>query len=273
MRVYISVDMEGVAGVVHRDQTGREGKDYEQARKLMTNEANAAIQGALEAGARDIVVNDSHGTMRNIDPELLRKEAKLISGSPKRLGMMEGIDSRFQAAIFIGYHTRSGSEGILNHTYNGRVVSKVKINNQEFGEFGINALIAGEYGVPAVFVSGCNLLVEEAKKHIQNIHSAQVKHTINRVTTESLHPDMACELIKNGVIQALQHNEIVKPYKLTNRNYDFELYFTNTLLADVAETLPLVQRKDPLCISYRVDNIIEGYLILRSLIMMANNYV
>lgn len=273
MRVYISVDMEGVAGVVHRDQTGREGKDYERARKLMTNEANAAIQGAVQAKAKDIIVNDSHGTMRNIFPELLRKEAKLISGSPKRLGMMEGIDSRFQAAIFIGYHTRSGSRGILNHTYNGRVVSKVKINNCDFGEFGINALIAGEYGVPVVFVSGCNFLVEEAKTHIQNIQSAQVKHTINGVAAENLHPDMACELIEKGVRQALQHNEMGQPYQLKQKDNDFELYFANTLFADVAETLPIVQRNGPLSVRYKVNHIIEGYLILRSVILMANNYV
>src|SRR5690625_5012441 len=157
MRVFISVDIEGVAGVTHRDQTGKDGPDYEQARVLMTNEANAAIKGAVQAGADEIVVNDSHGSMRNICIEMLSEEARLISGSPKRLAMMEGITQDFDAAIFIGYHAKSGSQGILNHTYSGKAIGQVKVNDVEYGEFGLNALIAGEYNVPVVFVSGCDL--------------------------------------------------------------------------------------------------------------------
>lgn len=272
MRVYISADMEGIAGVVHRDQTGRDGKDYEQARVLMTNETNAAIQGAIEAGAEEIIVNDSHGTMRNIYVELLSNKAKLISGTPKKMAMMEGIDSDFDAAVFIGYHTKNGSQGILNHTYNSRVGTRIKINGKEYGEFGMNTLVAGELGVPVVFVSGCNLLVEEAKALIGNIGTAQVKRTINQVTSENLHPDISCGLIEKGVTDSLLNCKSIRPYKLDSNDYQFEIQFSSTIFADIADTLPIVKKNGPLSVQYNTDHIIDGYLIMRSLIMMANNY-
>jgi D-amino peptidase len=272
MRIYISADMEGVAGVVHRDHTGREGKDYEQARVLMTKETNAAIKGAIEAGAEEIIVNDSHGTMRNIYVELLSNKAKLISGTPKKMAMMEGIDSKFDAAVFIGYHTKNGAQGILNHSYNSRIGTRIKINGKEYGEFGMNALVAGELGVPVVFVSGCNLLVEEAKMLIENIGAAQVKRTINQVTSENLHPDISCELIEKGVTDSIVNWQSIQPYKLEGNEFNFEILFSSTLFADVADTLPIVKKNSPLSVQYSTGNIIDGYLIMRSLIMMANNY-
>lgn len=270
MRVFISVDMEGIAGVVHHDHTTRDGKDYEQARILMTHEANAAVKGALKAGAKEIVVNDSHGTMRNIYVELLEKEAKLISGSPKRNGMVEGIDENFDAAVFIGYHTKSGSQGILNHTYNGRVVSSIKINGEELGEFGINALVCGELDVPVVFVSGCNLLAEEAKSLIENIYTAEVKRTVNQVASENVHPEVAREMIEDGVAEALENYQSIKPYRLEGEAFHFELEFYKTLQADMAAILPFVKEKDPLTVEFRTDNVTDGYRIIRSLLMMVD---
>ncbi|HJM75103.1 MAG TPA: M55 family metallopeptidase, partial [Dehalococcoidia bacterium] len=115
--VMISVDMEGVAGVVHTDHTRRDGLDYSLARSLMTGEANAAIAGAFDAGAETVVVNDSHGTMRNLLPEELDPRAMLISGSPKPLLMMQGVDEpKIEAALCIGYHPRANSPGVLDHT-------------------------------------------------------------------------------------------------------------------------------------------------------------
>src|SRR5699024_4211310 len=243
-----------------------------QARRLMTNEANAAVKGALKAGAQEVVVNDSHGTMCNIYVSSLSSQAKLISGTPKRLGMMEGINSNFDAAIFIGYHTRSGSQGILNHSYNSRVVRGIKINGEDYGEFGMNALVAGDHGVPVVFVSGCHLLIEEAKNHIKNIHSAEVKRSINRVTSENLHPDVACERIEKGVVHALQNKSLYQSYQLNANNLTFDLMFKDTLMADVAATLPIIEKSDLECVRFNTNNITNGYLIIRSLIMMTNNY-
>lgn len=272
MRVFISVDLEGVAGVVHREQTGQSGRGYEQARKLMANEANAAIEGALRAGATEIIVNDSHGAMRNIDPESLRREAYLISGSPKRLGMMEGIDEHFDAALFIGYHTKAGTNGVLSHTYSSRVVRSLRLNGSEIGEFGLNALVAGYFNVPVVFVSGCNLLVEEAQSHIPNIYFAAVKRSVNRVTAQSLHPSAACQLITDRVQEALQKPTLITPLRLEDAApLDFTLEFQNSLFADAAGTLPFVNRSGDCSVQFTSDDVVTGFLILRSLLMMARS--
>ncbi|MDP6801357.1 MAG: hypothetical protein FI707_00800 [SAR202 cluster bacterium] len=129
-KAFISVDMEGISGVVHGDHTGRSGQDYELARRLMTLEANAAIEGAFEGGADEVVVNDSHGTMRNLLPELLDQRAALITGSPKPLAMMAGLDGSFDAALCVGYHGRAGTRGILDHTIHGGVVHDIRINGE-----------------------------------------------------------------------------------------------------------------------------------------------
>lgn len=270
MRVYISADMEGIAGVVHDDHTARSGQDYEQARLLMTKEANAAVKGARAAGATEIILNDSHGTMRNIYIEKLAPHAKLISGSPKKLGMMEGIDRGFDAAVFIGYHTKNSTQGILNHSYDGGVGARIRINGEEFGEFGLNALVAGEFNVPVVFVSGCDQLAKEAKAHIPEITAAEVKRTINQAASENLHPEVAQQLIKEGVEQAILRKQAVPPYRLDVKEYSFELQFSKTLYADIADTLPIVTKIDPLTVAFQTNTALGGYLIARSLIKMAN---
>src|SRR6266571_4292408 len=158
MRVYISVDMEGVAGVVHESQTDPTNPacaaEYARFRRLMTAEANAAIEGALAAGATKLVVNDSHWFMRNLLAEELHQAAELLSGDPKPQSMVEGIDGGFDAAVFIGYHARAGTRhAILDHTYADRI-HDVRLNGRPVGELGINAAFAGVAGVPVALVSG-----------------------------------------------------------------------------------------------------------------------
>jgi D-amino peptidase len=165
MQVYISVDMEGIAGVVHEDQTDpiepRHAGEYNRFRRLMTNEANAAIAGALDAGATRVLVNDSHWLTRNLLAEELHPEAELLSGGPKRLSMMEGIQSGFDAAMFIGYHARAGTRhAIIDHTYTSRVY-EARINGRPVGELALNAAMAGVHGVPVALVSGDQALAAE----------------------------------------------------------------------------------------------------------------
>ena len=138
VKIFISVDMEGVSGVVHRDHTARDGQDYEMARRLMTLEANAAVEGAFEGGADEVVVNDSHGTLRNLLPELLDARARHIAGSPKPQSMMAGLDDSFDAALCVGYHARAGTQGILDHTLSGGM-HDLRINGRSLGELGVNA--------------------------------------------------------------------------------------------------------------------------------------
>lgn len=270
MKVFISADIEGVSGVVHKEHTARDGKEHDRARILMTNEVNSAIQGTINGGADEIVVNDSHGTMRNIYQDQLSPEAKLILGSPKQLQMMEGIDNTFDAALFVGYHTRMGHNGILNHTFNGRVIKSIKINDIEYGEFGLNALIAGYYNVPVVFVSGCNLLAEEATSFISNIQTGIVKETINRMTSLNEHPEKSQEIIKEKSKIGVLQKEKIKPLSI-NSFFTVSVEFLNTGLADAAAILPYVNRENSLTVTFTSTDIISSYRTIRSLIMMADS--
>jgi D-amino peptidase len=150
LKIYISVDMEGIGGVSTWDvQAGSEGSEYEKFRKLMTAEANAAIQAAFDAGATQVLVSDSHGNGQNLDIELLDKRVRLIRAWPRPLLMMQGLDSTFDAAVFIGYHAREGqSKAVLAHTMSSRGVFEIKLNETVVPETGFNAAIAGDFGVP-----------------------------------------------------------------------------------------------------------------------------
>lgn len=269
MKVFISADIEGVSGVVHGEHTARDGKEHDYARVLLSEEVNACISGVLAAGAKEVVVNDAHGTMRNIYHERLHPKAELILGSPKKLAMMEGIDETFDAAFFLGYHTKMGSNGILNHTFHGGVVRAVVVNGVEVGEFGLNALVAGAKEVPVVFTSGCDLLIEEAKALIPSIHPALVKRTINRTVAQNLHPVKARERIEQVAQEALQQGSNISPFTMQGP-FTFELKFLTTGLADAAEIMPSVERKDSLTVSFQTEDVVVGYQLIRSLIMMAS---
>lgn len=269
MKVFISADIEGVSGVVHGEHTSRNGREHDYARMLLSEEVNACVSGALVAGAKEVVVNDAHGTMRNIYHERLHPKAELILGSPKKLAMMEGIDETFDAALFLGYHTKMGSNGILNHTFHGGVVQAIVVNGVEVGEFGLNALVAGAKKVPVVFTSGCDLLIEEARALIPCIHPAVVKRTINRTVAQNLHPVKAREQIEKVAQEALQHHSEIPPFTM-EAPYIFELKFLTTGLADAAEIMPYVDRKDSLTVSFQTEDVVSGYQLIRSLIMMAS---
>jgi D-amino peptidase len=216
LKVLISVDMEGITGVVHHDECNpKAGDDYQYFRKIMTLEANAAIEGALAAGATEIVVRDAHGSGRNILPDLLHKRALLLrdwSFGPKE--MMEGIDETFGAAVFIGYHASAGRPNAnLEHTWSGRITD-VKINGVSLPEAGLNALIAGFFNVPVVFISGDQAVCDQTKGLFGEIESVAVKKGIGAATL-SLHPEIAQQKIKEGVEKAVRSRDKFRPYKLT----------------------------------------------------------
>src|SRR6058998_1848681 len=156
MEVYISIDMEGVAGIAHLQQVMRGAGDFERSRRLMTEEANAAVAGAFEGGASGVVVNDSHGDMYNLLAEELDPRAELVLGSPKVPGsMMQGFGFEFGVALFLGYHAAAGTEAaVLDHTYAGRLLYEVRVNGAPVGEAEVNAALAGTYGVPVGLVAG-----------------------------------------------------------------------------------------------------------------------
>ena len=214
LKVFISVDMEGITGVVNGDDASRDGKDYDYFRQTMTREANAAIEGALAAGATEIIVRDSHGTALNLLPEMLNRNSKLLRDwSEGPMYMMEGIDESFDAAIFIGYHARAGTtNGVLDHTSSGNVTD-VSINGISMPETGYNALMAGYHDVPVVFVAGDKAVCDQAKELLGTVETVAVKEGIGAAAL-NLHPEVAREQIRAGVERALRNLDDYEPYKL-----------------------------------------------------------
>ncbi len=214
LKVFISVDMEGVTGVVNVDDARRSGKDYDYFRQTMTREANAAIEGALAAGATEIIVRDSHGSALNLLPEMLHRSSKLIrdwSGGP--MSMMEGIDASYDAAIYVGYHAKAGTpNGVLDHTSSGDVTD-ISVNGISMPETGYNALMAGYFDVPVVFVAGDKAVCDQARELLGTVETVAVKEGIGAAAL-NLHPEVARERIRAGVEKALQNLDDYKPYKL-----------------------------------------------------------
>ena len=273
MKVFISADMEGVAGVVHSEHTLRDGKEHERARKLMTQEVNAAIEGALEAGAKKITVNDSHGTMRNIIPEDLNENAELITGSPKPLSMMQGIDSSFNAAFFTGYHAMRGAYlGVLEHTYHGGVVSDLFINSKRFGEIGMNAAVAGYFKVPVALVTGDQIVTEEARQLLGRVETVTVKEGVSRNAAKCLSPVKARQLIKAGAKNALLKAKEFKPLFLKSP-INVEMVFFSAGMADMAEMVPSTKRKNGRTVSFVADDYLEAYKAIRAMIALAGTLV
>ncbi|HEX6798613.1 MAG TPA: M55 family metallopeptidase [Ktedonobacterales bacterium] len=204
MKVYISTDFEGVAGIVDWDQIMVGSHDYDMGRRLLLGELNAAIAGARRAGATEFVVNDSHSVMRNLPPDEITDDASLISGKHKPLYMMEGLDSSFDAIFFLGYHGSVGaSHAILSHSYNPRAIWEARLNGAVVGESALNALVAAHYGVPIALVTGDQVTAEESAAIAPAPHTVVVKRSISRTAAESLHPSVARGRIEEGAHAAL----------------------------------------------------------------------
>ncbi len=270
LKVFISVDMEGIWGIVFGDQTSPGTAEYGAARKWMADDVNAAVAGALEAGASEVVVNDSHGSMRNIDPGDFHSRAVLITGSPKPLSMMQGIDASFAACIFIGYHAKAGTEdAILDHTISGSVVRAVRVNGIEMPELGLNAAIAGYYGVPVVLVSGDTAVCRQTGEILgKDVVTVAVKEAIGRQAAKLVPMSEARRMISDGVKEALGKLAGIKPYKLAPP-YKFELDYHISAQADSGELLPQVKRVGARTIVFTADDYLEGFRTLRALIALA----
>jgi len=208
MKVFISTDFEGVAGIVDWDQIMVGSSDYEMGRRLLLGELNAAIDGALAGGATEFVVNDSHSSMRNLPPDLLHGQARLITGKHKPMYMMEGLDASFDAILFLGYHGSIGaSQSVLSHTYNPRAIWEVRIGGEIAGETALNALVAAHYGVPIALVTGDQVTAVEARRLRPAPVCVEVKRSISRYASESVHPEVARALIHEGARRALSHEK------------------------------------------------------------------
>lgn len=256
LKVFISVDMEGVCGVIHWEDVSRDGKDYGLFRRLMTLETNAAIEGALAAGATEIVVRDSHGSARNILPDVLHPAAELIrdwSGSP--FSMMEGVDESFDAVIFIGYHASANMpDAVLKHTMSGTLYN-VTLNGMVMPEAGVNGFIAGQYGVPVVMVAGDKAICDQAGKIFDNIVTAPVKEGIG-TAARMLHPEKARALIKDRTREALSNLDQFKPWTISPP-YTMAVTFKDEERAENASWIPGAEKTDNTTVSFTSDDWIE----------------
>ncbi|MCP4710967.1 MAG: M55 family metallopeptidase [Planctomycetes bacterium] len=214
LKVFISVDMEGIAGVITGGECSSSGADYQYFREVTTRETNAAIAGALQAGAVEIVVRDGHGSKNNIIPGLLRAEAQLLRGVTDRPeNMMLGIDESFDAVIFVGYHAKAGTaDGIVAHTSSGNVID-LSVNGVSLPEAGYNALIAGLYDVPVVLVAGDNWICDQVKDLFGEVNTVQTKVGMGKAAL-CLHPEVVREQIREATIISLGNLADYKPYKL-----------------------------------------------------------
>ena len=264
-QLYISADMEGVAGLSATDDP--------LARRLMTAEVNAAIAGAFDAGATRVVVNDAHGGHDNLLQDQLDPRITLLRGDLKPYGMMQGLDASFSAVVFIGYHAKAGRQGgFLAHTGSGRTAD-LRVNGVSVGEGGMNALYASWYGVPVVFVSGDSLAVEEMREIVPGVGGAAVKTGIWNRAVRTLSPDSAQAAIRRGVAAALRSTRSGQPVPRTTMQsrsatrapFRVELRYTNALYAEIAEGIPSVDRVDATTVAFQVDEYPAAYRMIRVL--------
>ncbi len=257
LKVYISADMEGVVGVVTNEQLGPSGFEYARFREFMTGEVNAAIDGALAAGATEIVVSDSHGNGQNLLIEKLPRDITLVRAWPRPLMMMQGIDESFDAAIFIGYHTStSNPAGIRAHTMSSARLAEVKLNGIPMPEAGINAAIGGHFGVPIVMISGDDKIVEEARSIIGDIEGAVVKWAIGFHSGRTLMPEAAYDLIRQKVTTALNRLDDFEPYRLETP-ITLDVRWKNYRPSEVFAYLPIVERTDSHSIRFVGNDMVE----------------
>lgn len=245
LRVFISVDMEGIAGVSDRTQLSPTGFEYERARRLMTSEANAAIEGALAAGATKVTVADGHGNGLSILPEELNPAASLIRSWPRPLGMMDGIDQGYDAAVLIGYHASINTpDALLAHTLSSAGFYDVKLNGKHASEAMISAATAGMFHVPTVLVSGDDRAVAEVRETISpEIRGVVVKRAIGYESAESISPRAAHDKIRTAATEALRQLPSIRPYTISNP-VQVEIAFKNMINAELFAYLPSVERID-----------------------------
>ncbi|MGH9170912.1 MAG: M55 family metallopeptidase [Acidimicrobiales bacterium] len=243
MRVFVSCDMEGVAGVVDWSQCRGPATEYETARHLLVAEVNAAVGGAFEAGATDVLVNDSHGLMANLPPGELDQRAAYLSGRHKPMYMMQGLDDSFGAVLFVGYHGSMGSGGVLSHTYNPRAVYGARLNGAVVGEAGINCLVAVAHRVPVALVTGDDVTIAETSALLPGVEGVVVKQAVSRFSAVNRSPEGACEAIGQGARQAVRRalrNELSPPP--IQAPYSLEVDWLTTDMAAMATWVGGIER-------------------------------
>ena len=243
-RIFVSVDMEGIAGVVSNEQLGPPGFEYERFRQFMTEETNVAIAAAREAGATEFVVSDSHGNMQNLLVEKLPKDVLVVRSAPRPLMMMQGLDESFDGVIFIGYHaSTTNPEGVRAHTMSSATLADVRLNGVSVPEAAFNAAIAGQFGVPVLAISGDDVIVKEARALLGDVEGAVVKWAYGFHSAKTLTPEAARDVIRDRVKAAMARRSSFRPY-VVKTPVELEVRFKNYRPAEVLSYLTIVKRVD-----------------------------
>lgn len=273
MKLFLSTDFEGTSGVVAWEQIIEGNAEYEQGRRLLTNEVNAVISGALEAGATEFVVNDSHHYMRNLHPQDLLGQATLITGKHKPLYMMEGLDASFDGICFVSYHGSIGAEhAVLSHTYNPGAIWEVRMNGEVVGESAINALVAAHYGVPIIFVSGDEVTMQEVQNVAPNAEKVVVKESLGRFAAAHIHPTVACESLRKGASLAVSNMKEMHPPVFT-RPVSLEVTFLVADMAEMALWVRGVDRAGTRTIVISSENLLDLYHMFVTVVTLTRSLV
>ena len=271
MKILIAADMEGITGVVHWDHVDHNNKEYGRFRKLMTADVNAAVRGAFDGGAEEVIVADGHGTARNILIEELDPRARLNSGSPSPLAMTQGAQTGIDAAMFIGYHAKVGTENaILDHTWSG-AVANVWINGRIVGEIGVNAAVCGYYGAPVIMISGDQSACAEARELLGHIETAEVKQATGRMAAECLPPEVTQVLIYEAAQRAVSRfgaGQAVEPFR-NDAPVTMAVELVTSEMADKAMLIPGARRSEGKRVEVTADDVPTAYRAMRAAFTLA----
>ncbi len=266
MKIFISCDMEGIACVTHTDHTRLEGPEYEMARHWMTAEVAAAVEGAREAGGSEFVVADSHGHMRNLLPDELPEDVLLVRGSPRPLSMMEGVDSSFDAAFLIGYHSMAGTGlGVLSHTYIGSSIYNLRLNGKTVGEPGFNGAVAGAFKVPVALACGDDTVDAEVADIMPWSERVITKWAISTICAKNLTPKASQRKIRTAAKRAVERLNEMKPLGFDTPIH-VEVDFMRPLAATIADDVPGVERIGNRTLAFTAPNMVDVMKLWRVVI-------
>ena len=260
-RYFISVDMEGIGGIGTSAMTNPTGKDYALGRKLMTDEVNAVVGAILQRGPAEIVVNDSHGDMQNLLHTELDQRVTYTQGAIKPLGMVEGLDSTFAAAIFLGYHSRAGTpNGFLAHTGTG-AVKGLWLNDTEVGEGELNAAYAGSVGVPVIMAAGDSAFVEQFTRTVR-VEAVTTKHAVTPQSARLFHPQMVRERLVAAAGRAMSNRASAKPWVIA-KPVRVRLRLSDVTVTQILQAIPGVKQIDGFTVEFTAPTMADAYRLIR----------
>ncbi len=257
LKIYISADMEGLAGVVTDAQLGPGGFEYERFREFMTAEVNAAIDAARAAGATEILLSDSHGNGQNLLIDRLPNDVMIVRSWPRELSMMDGIDESFDGVIFIGYHaSTANTRGVRAHTMSSANVTDLRLNGKSMSEGSLNAAIAGQFGVPVIMISGDDVAVAETQVIVGDMEGAVVKWARGFHSAKTLTPEAAQEVIRTRTASAVSRIDEFEPYVLETP-VEVELSLKHYQPVELLGYLPNVERINSHTIRFNAEDMTE----------------